>query len=770
MSRLQKKSPRIGAAIIWAVILLPIICLNSADTVKGLCLLMMLATLLFGVLRLKELRQRMNIPMVMLVLITAMGVISTAYAISGKFALQGALYLMTALCVALILTMYPDKSTTPGRFMATALAGTASLISLLSIDHISTRLLSAPVLSVFGNYTSIFEGISGVEENMRLTSIFDAPNVFAGCVGIGLLLSLSLTLSATCKKERRINLAMLYINALAFVLAFSMGATVSIGAAFIVYLLLERKTDRFALLVLLSQTLLIAMLGMLPISATAFQSWNGIQPVPLLCMIAGAALLCVSDHFLTQRMTNKLRGSGRKIIIFASIFAVAAVGFAVTACLWTGEIAMSEGDSLRRAVYPDAGTYTITAEHNGDVSVTIESQNRQEAMMHTGTVLYSGEVEGASFAVPEDTLVVYFNFTAESDAILKHVTYNGKSVSGAVPLDYKLLPDFIANRIQGFFANQNLIQRTVFFSDGLKVFSKNPILGQGIGSFETAIFGVQSFYYETKYVHNHYIQTMLETGIIGLLLFVGLIILSAIMVLRSSKREDRHPFVPALGALLVFMGIHAAVEVVFSSGFYLPLALGVFALIGLCCGDAMKLSKKLRTASMGATAIFLITATILLSCNLRAADIGHNAISMKDFQQAAALDPFEWTDYAISYVSNAPTQGSQEVLEQAEEYVVRLDKQQSNTIHYYLAKYCFETGQMERGMEMARKQAKATISSSQWWDKLFLLLHEYDDGSEVYRSGVQTLVELMDQWNQENIGKIVLDDSIQAYVNDVLSR
>ena len=310
----------------------------------------------------------------------------------------------------------------------------------------------------------------------------------------------------------------------------------------------------------------------------------------------------------------------------------------------------------------------------------------------------------------------------------------------------------------------------VFFSDGLKVFSKNPVLGQGIGSFETAIFGVQSFYYETKYVHNHYIQTMLETGLIGLLLFVGLIVLSTFMLLRSRKREDRHPFIPALGALLAFMAIHAAVEIVFSSGFYLPFAFGVFALIGLCCGQDLQLPKKLCTASVAATGILLLTVTILLSCNIRAAEIGHNATTIKDFQKAAALDPFEWTDYAISYVSNAPAQGSADALEQAEEYVTKLDKKQSNTIHYYLARYCFETGQMERGMEMAQKQAKATISSSQWWDKLFLLLYEYDDGSESYQSGIQDLVNLMDQWNQENIGKIDLDDSIQAYVDEVLSR
>ena len=364
---------------------------------------------------------------------------------------------------------------------------------------------------------------------------------------------------------------------------------------------------------------------------------------------------------------------------------------------------------------------------------------------------------------------MYFNFLADSNAEVERVTYTGTAGSGSVPLEYRLLPDFIANRIQGIFANQNAIQRLVFFADGIKLFTQSPLLGQGIGSFESAVFRVQSFYYETKYVHNHYIQTLLETGIIGLLLFVGLLVISAVSILRVRKKQDRHPFLPALGALLVFMAIHAAVEVVFSSGYYLPLAFGVFALIGHCCpGPAI--SKKLCNGFAAAVGAMLLTFAALLGCNLRAAQIGQNATTMQDFHRAAQLDPFEWTDYAVSYVSNAPRQTSQEVQLQAEEYLQKLDRQQSNTIHYYLARYCFETGQMERGMEMTAKQAKATISSSQWWNTVFALLYEFDDGSEAFNAGVRDLVTIMDEWNEDNMGQILLDEAIQAYITEVLVR
>lgn len=769
--KISKPDVSAGRRLLWAfpvaMALLAVLCLNTADTVKVLAMVLMIGTLLAGVLAFRGLQQSMNPVMLMLILITAMGGISTAYALSGKFALQGFLYLMTALCSAILLTLLPDRGTTPGRFMATVLATAAALLSLLSIDQVSTRLLSGPVLSLLSRLTPVYEGVTGVEEQVRLTSIFEMPNVFAGCAGLGLLLSLTLARSASDKKERKADLVLLYCNALAFLLAFSMGAVISMALAFFVCLLLERKQDRCPLLVLSMQVLVTVLLGMIPISITALDSWDGCQPIPLLALILGAALLCISDHFLTEKLTQKLQGRGGRAALFGGIFASLAAAFLVTACLWTGGCTLVREDSLRRAIYPDAGTYTVTATGNAQVSVTVESQNRQEAMMHTATTLYSGRLDNATFTVPEDSLVVYFNFTADTDGTLERVTWEGTGGSGSVPLSYRLLPDFIANRLQGLFANQNAIQRLVFFRDGMKLFAQRPLVGQGLGAFETGLYSVQSFHYETKYVHNHYIQTLLETGIPGLLLFVGLLILSGFFIVKATGKPNAHPFLPVLGGLLVYMAIHAAVEVVFSSGFYLLLAFGVFALIGICCAPEVK---KLPIPAVAAMGILVLTFTVLLGCNLRAAKIGHGATTMADFQKAARLDPFEWTDYALSYVANAPKQTDPEIRQQAEDYVNKLDRERSNTVHYHLARYCFETGQRERAMEMAAKQARNTLSSSQWWNNLFVMVSQYDDGSDAYRAGIQNLQDIMTQWNNENPGKIVLDEDVQSFVDHVLTR
>ena len=65
-----------------------------------------------------------------------------------------------------------------------------------------------------------------------------------------------------------------------------------------------------------------------------------------------------------------------------------------------------------------------------------------------------------------------------------------------------------------------------------------------MGAFENGIYNVQSYHYETKYVHNHYVQSMVDTGIIGLLLWVGTLAASAIAVFRLWRKGGSSRLTP----------------------------------------------------------------------------------------------------------------------------------------------------------------------------------------------------------------------------------
>lgn len=737
------------------------VCLLLPSAVKPVCMVLLLLTLALSFLRFPVLRGRVTPALLALLLIVALDGFSMFYAVSGKFALDEFLKICAAFCLTVcLLAAAPARA--PGRWIASVLSGAAALSGLVSIDLISTRMISGAFLKLIARAAPEYESLAGLEAGVRMTSLFANPNIFAGIAGLGVLLALGLALSARTEGERRVHLCCLSVSSLAFLLAFSMGASAMIALAFLVYLMMERRERRPALFALMVETLALTLVSSALISLTSFDVWTGPRPIPLLCAVLGAAALCALDQFLGRRLAVRLARRGRGTL-FAAAVAVALLGvFLLFACNLTGAAELPAGGILRRAAYPEPGDYTLSVQSSGPLNVTIESQNQQETMMHTSTILYSGPAADASFAVPEGSLVTYYNFYADSAVRLEAAEYKGTE-NGAVPLGYPLLPGFIANRLQGLFANQNAIQRFVFFSDGLKLFRQNPILGRGLGGFENGLKSVQPFYYETKYAHNHYIQALVETGVVGLLLFLGLLAVSALSLWRARGREAA----PALAAALVFMAGHAAVEVVFSAYAYLPFAFGVFALIGLVCEETALPERAAKPVQCGAVAgacVLLAVFAFLLNGNLRAAALVENVSTMESFSRAVALDRFEWADYALSYTLNS-LDGDEAVRAQADAYAERLSELDSNTIPLYLSEYYFATGRMEEGLRMAEKYVLYTGSDERAWRGVFDLLAAYEEDSEAYRTGVLRIAERLDEWKRENLGQIQLSEENEAFLS-----
>lgn len=758
----QKAFPFLPAAALFVAS-----CLSSNSTVKVLGVLLMVLALIAVFKFFPRVRDRFRAPVIALALVVCMDFVSGFYAVAGKFALYEFLKVFVSFCIVLLmLALAQGKDEEPGCRVATAMEGCTALMGIVSIDLLSTRLVSGLVLGIFGLVTPDYTHIelNGLEVGVRMFSMFSNPNIFAGCAGIGVLLSLGLAVSSE-KRIRLFHLSCLFINSLAFLLSFSMGASATIALAFLAYIVFERQERRSALLTLMVETLILTAISVALISMTSFAAWSGPRPVPLLCAVVGAAALCALDRFLGQRAARVLARFGKGVLLLTVGLVAALVVFVLLAWNLTGGITLQDGETLRRAAYPSPGSYTLTVQADAPVSVEITSQNQQDTMMHTRSVLYSGPLSDASFEVPEDSMVVYFAFSAQGKVRLEEAGYQGAE-SGSIPLGYKLLPSFMANRIQGLFANQNAIQRLVFFVDGLKLFQRSPVFGLGMGAYENGIRSVQSFDYVTKYAHNHYIQTLDETGIVGLILFIGLFVVSALTLLRARKAERPHPLLPALGAALVFMAGHAAVEVVFSAYPYLPLAYGVVALIALCSDPAeAREKKKVRTRALLASSALLVVFGVLLLGNMRAKSIAQRGISMTDLEQAIILDKYEWADYMLSYVmTSIATDVDAATRRKADQYAERMSVVDSNTIPLYLAEYYLNTGWTQKGMDMLEKYVDYVASDPETWNDVFSLLEYYDADTEIYRAGVAHIYQLLQDWSAANMGEIILSESAEAYI------
>ena len=128
---------------------------------KWVVMAIIAVALVAAVLRFTALRERFSLPLCALTLYVLVDLFATLYATqtaSGKLALYAFLIVPAAFCLALVLTaLAPGEGQTPGRWMATVLSGFAGAASLVSIDLLSTRILSAPVMAYLRVISTAYE-------------------------------------------------------------------------------------------------------------------------------------------------------------------------------------------------------------------------------------------------------------------------------------------------------------------------------------------------------------------------------------------------------------------------------------------------------------------------------------------------------------------------------------------------------------------------------------------------------------------------------------
>lgn len=749
--------------VLLGVLFFFVLCLGAADSIKMTVMVVAFFTLFIIAARFKILRDRIHWPFIALTLYVIMDGISTFYAVSGKFALREFLKVFLAYLMAVILlATSPKDEEIKGKRIATILAVCTGIGSLIGIDMISTGWISGAVVWVLGHFTEAYEEFGGVQALDRMASLFINANVFAGVSGIGMLLCYGLAEFAKVKNERRFALSMLFFNTLSFLLTQSRGAYFFMLIAIFIHIAFHERGSRFGIVLIALETSVPALiLASLFFKLTKFEFLK-VHPLPLLLCALFIFLIWILDAIIARNTERRLLLNKKRTVITTTVLFSIVIVYSIVALSITAPLSIQPGKEVTRAVYPKPGTYEIDIQADRSVPYySVLGQTTEQIMTGKYSWLYDGTDSKAVFTVPEDCRVVYFVFKPRIETTLLSITYGNNKL----PLRYILLPDFISTRLQGVFASSSVVTRLVYIQDSLKIIIRNPLIGLGMGAFENAIKSVQSYYYETKYAHNHYFQTMLEIGVIGLLLFLSLLVSSAVAIWKSRKKQL---FTPMMGALWLFMAGQAMHDIVFSAYAYLPVAYGSFALINFCCGEAIskpKLTNAVRTVFMSAVSAFTVIYCIFLSGNMIAKRNVDQNPTLQTLIQSVKLDKFEWADYALPYVINATDDNvNTYVRQQADVYAERLAHVNSNTIPIYLAEYYFDSDRVEQGIAMMEKYVDYVASDQKAWQSAFQLLQTYDDGSETFHNGVVRIAEKLDIWNAENIGTITLDETAMAYI------
>ena len=676
-----------------------------------------------------------NAPSLLLLGYAAFSWVTIFWAMSGKFHLREWSKILIAVFFFLLVAMHKKFDGAFARRVMGAIAGISAIYALLSIEAVSTGLTKTLLARL-----PALDAEKIVFQNSRLNGIFGNANIEASIYAIGIFCAVALVCGAERKWQRILFTVTLSFSAFAFLLVFSMGAIACFIAAVAAYLIFAGKRRSAALLRMLEAAVPTLVCGFI-----AFALLNSERSALVLALLlANAGVSALLELTVSARLSAVLERHEK--LAFGVLIAVAlgAAVYIVAALNVTGPYTF--GSFIDRSARLSAGEHTVTVEAGGEVTGWIYSWDTLGMLTGERTSLHYGKGEQeVTIHVPEGSEICGFNFSAEPGVTIYRAVIDGVQ---EIPLNFRLLPGFAANRLQTISASSSPIIRAMYRQDALRLWRFSPVVGNGVGAFETGVTRVQDYPYETRYVHQHYLQILLEDGVVGLALFAGALaaMLLALWKKRKQMQENEYYWLyPALCAEFVMNGLQMCWDVSMSMIVFLCMTYALYGLIVATCAEpfaekaaAEENGKKKKAQAKGPDTSLLarnigigFTAVVLLTLcgNLYAASkanapVGSTDEFMSNLSAAARLDLYEHNDQKLSYVVASLNEGGEAYRAQADEYAAQLAGAQSNTIPRYLVGYYLQTEQYDKAIDEAILGASYSASDADTWDDCAALLNE----------------------------------------------
>lgn len=722
-----------------------------------------------------DLKPMWNISTLLLAAYVVYSGIGMFWAMSGKFFLREYSKLAVAMAFFLFVLLKPKFDREFVRRVLTVIAALSAIFAFVSVEAAGS-----------GLFAKLIHAIPAMDWSQmgftnRLYGIFANSNVEASIYALGMLSGFACMAEAKTSRQRMVHMALCACSAFGFLLCISVGAMICFIPAVLVYLLAAGQQRIPSLMRMFFVAIPTVVFG--AISVPCYLRGGALGIVPVLLLVADMAVAIVLESRLTERLSGLLdRHTKAPLIAMLAVVVLVAVYLVAALNLHSAYTFPGEGGYITRIISPVAGEHTLIAEGEGDIYVTIRASNRQQILQGSPTTLYDGLMEDVVYTVPENAEVLQFCFSAASAGKVISASEDGVR---AIPLKYTLLPDFIAERIQGASSSQSFVVRAALWDYGMRLFRLSPVIGNGYGAFETGLSRVEDFYYESKYVHNHYIQVLLEGGVIGFVLYVAALLSMAGLLLkkRSFSADETYGWVyPALASVFVMMAAVTCWDISLSREIFLCMVYVYFALIIRLLSTPLPVKTQeiaaapqkkkgivqnkqsgvaLHLACAVVPSLFLLTIVgNLVAQNLIYREVGSNDQFFTNLETAIQLDRFEYNDEKLSYVfavKELMEDGEVEAfdyLEKANAYAEELMQVQSNTIPRYLQQYYASTEQYDKMLAAAMNSTCYSAADNDTWNGTINTLWTYfvtaPDGLLTHMELMPALQEYCDALIQRN--------------------
>ncbi len=722
-------------------------------------------------------RQRLCLPVLGLLVFMIVTCCAAVYSHFGSYAAGEFYKYAAAFSLVLILLARFEKKHVPG--LLWGFAAVSAVISLLCVDAASASWLfdgfNRCIEALGGSYSDVRQDLWG----SRVAGIYNDANVSAGILALGSLVSLHLAGSEKILWKKALACFLLGVSAMGFFLSMSRGAILFFALALLVWLMAAGKGNRLSLFFLMFfSAVTVAALSIPAMSAIA----GGSMLPDLLTLVSGPVIFAL-DWAVGSRLARRLEGRGKAIALAAGVLAVVCVGYGVAAVTVTGPYTLNETGYLGRTLRLEPGAYTLSGDWDGSPRAVVRSQSEMDMLRRTvnATTLYDGPLEDASFTVTGEEFRLSIQFWGEQGDVLREVVLSDGT---GIPLGHPLLPSFVANRLQDDLLTSNsFLQRLQFFKDGWTLFTQSPLTGHGLGSTEGLLTSVQSYYYESKYVHNHVLQIMDDMGLAGLAGFLALAG-GALWLLLKNLRSDSGPLAAMLLACWVMMNGHSLMEINFSVRAYLCAALVFLLLPVVVYGEPLRV-KAARAGSV-ALAVLLWAALAVSGALLES----HRMVlrEMQSFSTDSASTFMEttqkwiskdWLDHEqnqLNYVGNAVRLNSAWYNGPMRKYVEELRASGTYTACSGLARYYYlPKGQLEELFACSREGIAQEASTADAWN-LQLKFYRTEvlpaiapEDISVFVDGVLAAKAYLESYSEGRLEEIELTEENQGFLDTVSS-
>ena len=732
--------------VLYSVLLLLAMTVQTGRMSMILCALAFLS--LLGKKPLSHFEQRLSVPVLGLLGFAIVYGAAAIYSPFGANAQSEFYKFIASFSLAVILLARFERKHVPGLLWGGASVST--VIALISLDMSCGQVLFGPFNALMNALGTDYSNALPEYLSARVNGLYNDANVTACLFSLALFAALYLLKNSTCVWRRLAASLLAGANAVSLLLTGSRGALLCFAAACLVWLAAER-TDRVGLFLLLVETAMTMLTAGVPASSMVTR---GEEAAVVLCLLSGVILFAL-DALAGRRLEPVL--SAHKKAALAAVGALCAVIAVVCAAafLHTGSYTF-QTDIPVDYLLPDglAGAGTLTGDVDGDPMVLIYSQTA----LGGRTDLYNGPFSQCAFTVPEDAEKVHVRIYGQAGQTLRSLIVNGER---AITLNYPWLPKAVSSRLlsESLLEGSSFTLRVEFDKDAWKIFSTAPLLGRGLGSTENLTRSVQSFQYESKYAHNHLLQTMSDTGIVGAV-FALCFVLGAAWLCLQAVRKEKDGLAAALLAAWVMMNLHSLMEINFSVRgvkcfAYVLLVLPILLYAQpLLAGGTAKARKQAKTAGMVLAVGYALYLAVFGGLLESARMTDHKAERFETSDVYEYLDflrgcvrgnVFDHDTYQRSYMANA----------------VQLNDRAYNGDLAKYVKQLRASGTYENDSALARYY----YLPRQEWDELF----------DCSLEGIRQVRSSPDGWNlqmdfyREEVLPAMGADNVSAFVDGVLS-